>query len=172
MTRPTAKETLYRPAAGAVIFNAKGQVWLGRRSSERANSIWQYPQGGIDDGEEADYAVLREVYEETGIAPEYMAPLACMKQQLFYDLPKQYKTTSRTKKWRGQRQYWYAFRFLGKDRHVDLSFQSPPEFSTWKWGDLNEAVETVVPFKRDIYARLAKEFSAFAKPIAGSKLYK
>ena len=171
MTLPTAKPEQYRPAAGAVIFNAQGQVWLGRRASERADCIWQYPQGGIDAGENADHAVLREVHEETGVAPEYMAPLASVKQQLFYDLPTQYKTTTRTKKWRGQRQYWYAFRFLGKDKHFNLSFQDPPEFSTWKWGDLHEAVETVVPFKRDVYARLAKEFSAFAKPVVGSKLY-
>lgn len=172
MTRPTADIAHYRPAAGAVIFNARGEVWLGRRANETKAEIWQYPQGGIDPGEDADFAVIREVYEETSIKAKHLAPLGAVKSQLFYDLPGEFKVTERTKKWRGQRQYWYAFRFLGKDKHIDLSLQNPPEFSAWKWGDLHEAIDTVVPFKRDVYARLANEFKAYANPIARSKLYK
>lgn len=171
-TGPTADIAQYRPAAGAVIFNARGQVWLGRRASETRDNIWQYPQGGIDAGENHDIAVLREVYEETSIRAKHLAPLAMINEQLFYDLPGQYKITERTKKWRGQRQYWYAFRFIGKDKHIDLSLQDPAEFSAWKWGDLHDAVDTVVDFKRDVYAHLANEFEAYANPVTGSKLYK
>lgn len=163
MTKATANVALYRPCAGAVVFNAQGRVWLGRRASETHDDIWQYPQGGIDAGEDAAAAVLREVQEETGISPAHLAPLRRIKSQLFYDLPEEYRMTPRTQKWRGQRQYWFAFRFLGTDSDINILAQNPPEFSTWKWGDIHHAVDTVVPFKRDIYARLAREFAPLAQ---------
>lgn len=162
MTSATADAALYRPCAGAVVFNAQGRIWLGRRANETAENIWQYPQGGIDAGEDAATAAIREVQEETGISPSHLAPLARIEEQLFYDLPEQYRVTPRTRKWRGQRQYWFAFRFLGTDADIDILAQDPPEFSTWKWGDIHRAVDTVVPFKRGIYARIASEFGELA----------
>lgn len=161
---PTADPSLYRPCVGMVIFNPRGHVWLGRRAGETGGNIWQYPQGGIDPGETAEYAAIREVHEETGISVQDLRPMATLENELFYDLPVQYKRTRRTKKWRGQRQIWFAARFIGDDASIDLTTHGPPEFSTWRWGDIHEAVETVVPFKRDVYARLAQEFGSLAKP--------
>ena len=164
MTQPTVLPNLYRPAAGAVIFNDKGQVWLGRRRTEKRDDIWQYPQGGIDEGELAHIAAKREVEEETGIPISMLTELKRLSTPLFYDLPLKYKTTPRTKKWQGQKQYWFAYQFGGVASDINLNNQSPPEFSSWRWGNLHEAVDTVIDFKRDIYARLAEEFEAFASP--------
>lgn len=170
MTRPTDDPSLYRPCVGMVIFNPHGQVWLGRRSKEREKNIWQYPQGGIDPGESAEHAAIREVHEETGISVQQLRPLGSLDTELFYDLPVQYKLTRRTKKWRGQRQLWFAARFIGDDRNIDLNYSKPAEFSKWKWGDLHDAVDTVVPFKRDVYADVAKAFARYASPAPAPKL--
>ncbi len=65
------KTDKYRPCAGAMIINKYNQVWLGKRLIKSDNPkkipLWQMPQGGIDSGEQANDAVYREVYEETGI---------------------------------------------------------------------------------------------------------
>jgi len=165
MTEATVDPNLYRAAAAAVIFNPRGSVWLGRRASETRPNIWQYPQGGIDENEKPLTAAIREIEEETGIDSTLLKSIGHINAPLFYDLPVQYKTTARTKKWQGQKQYWFAFEFMGNDADVNLENQNPPEFSTWKWGDIHDAVNTVIDFKRDIYARVAKEFEPFAKRI-------
>ena len=58
----------YRPAVGAAIFNKDGHIWLGKRYGKNGLFSWQMPQGGIDKGETPEFAVKREVYEETGIS--------------------------------------------------------------------------------------------------------
>ncbi len=156
----------YRPAAGVVLFNAKGQVWLGRRAGTQTQHVWQFPQGGIDPGETSEHAAIRELHEETGIAVQNIAPLAAIEPELFYDFPTDYIGSTgvggRMKKWRGQRQSWFAFRFIGTDADVDLNHQSPAEFSDWRWGELAEAPALVIPFKRKVYERLLVEFGRFA----------
>jgi putative (di)nucleoside polyphosphate hydrolase len=164
MTLPTAQESAYRRSAGVVLFSRQGQVWLGRRAGQQADHLWQFPQGGIDPGESDEFAALRELREETGIAPDKLRVLGYIKQPLFYDFPESYRNNPRTKNWRGQRQSWFAYRFIGDASDVNLAHQSPPEFSDWRWGDLSSAPGLIVPFKRKVYERLVSEFEGFAKP--------
>lgn len=165
MVKPTVERERYRPAAGVAIFNTQGQVWLGRRSGEKTQHVWQMPQGGIDKGEDAESAALREMYEETGIATQHVTVLGRVEGELFYDFPEQYRTHRRTKNWRGQRQSWFALRFNGKDTDVNITRQSPPEFSSWRWGTLDETPELIIPFKRKVYEQLAIEFADYARPL-------
>lgn len=155
----------YRPAAGVVLFNKKGKVWLGKRAGKQKDYVWQFPQGGLDKGESTEFGALRELREETGISIEVLRPLARIETQLFYDFPPEYTGRGRMKKWRGQRQYWFAYRFIGGKSDVDLKFHTPAEFSDWRWGDLFEAPELVVPFKRKVYERVVAEFEGFAQPL-------
>lgn len=164
MTSPTADASLYRPAAGVVLFNPEGKVWLGHRAGPRSDYVWQFPQGGIDPGESQEFAALRELREETGISVAHLRPLARVDTELFYDFPESYRTHARTRDWRGQRQSWFAYRFLGAASDIDLAYQTPAEFSKWRWAPLSEAAAGVVPFKRKVYERLYVEFEAFAKP--------
>jgi len=152
----------YRPAAGIVLFNKKGKVWLGKRSGKKTDYVWQFPQGGLDKGETPEFGALRELREETGISIETLRPLARIEGELFYDFPPEYAGRGRMKKWRGQRQHWFAYRFLGKKPDVNLKFQNPPEFTSWRWGELHEAPGLVVPFKRKVYERVVAEFEGFA----------
>lgn len=164
MPKKTGKTSEYRKAAAVVIFNPEGQVWLGKRARHTGKHSWQFPQGGIDSGETAEYAAIRELHEETGISVQMVAPLGEIDTWLYYDLPTAARK-GRMSKWRGQRQRWFAFRFLGKDHDVNLTYQLPPEFSDWRWADLGEAAKLIVPFKRKVYERVERDFARFARPL-------
>ncbi len=159
MLKPTTKEDDYRPAVGIVIFNHKGQVFLGRRARQRGFWVWQFPQGGIDKGETATEAAYRELHEETGLLKKHVKILGEIEPWLYYDLPKE-----KRKRWRGQKQKWFALRFKGHKKDFDLNIETPPEFSRYEWGHLEDACHLIVPFKRNVYKTIANEFKRFSKP--------
>ncbi len=165
MTSPKWESHLYRPCVGTVIFNREGQVWLGRRKGQSGPYQWQFPQGGIDPGETPEYAAIRETEEETGISVQHLSPLGQAEQELFYDYPADIAKNPRTAKWKGQRQKWFATRFRGEASDVNLKAHLPQEFSEWRWGELSETPELIVPFKRKVYEHLIIEFAPYANPV-------
>ena len=70
------------------------------------------------------------------------------------------------KGWRGQKQVWFALRFEGQDSEVDLNAHLPPEFDAWRWAGPEEALDLVVPFKREAYEQVIAAFARFAVPAA------
>ncbi len=157
----------YRPCVGMAIFNSKGQVWLGHRNQPNSNNpyVWQFPQGGIDPGEDAELAAIRETEEETGISVQHLAPLGRAQKPLYYDYPPDVQKNPRTVKFKGQKQFWFAVRFTGTDQEINLRAHLPQEFSEWKWGELSSTPNLIVPFKRKVYEQLVIEFSPYAKPV-------
>lgn len=157
----------YRPCAGMVIFNENGQVWLGHRTQSPPDNpyVWQFPQGGIDPGETAEYAAIRETEEETGISVQKLVPLAHTSNPLYYDYPTNISKNPRTTKFRGQKQFWFAVRFTGSPADINLRAHLPQEFSEWKWGNLQDTPKLIVPFKRKVYEQLVVEFAHYANPV-------
>ena len=154
----------YRPAVGVAVFNEQGHVWLGKRFGEKGPYTWQMPQGGIDKDEKPKVAAKRELWEETGIRKKDVTLLGSVEDWLYYDFPPEH-TGSKSRGWVGQKQKWYAFRFHGNEKHIDLKSHGPQEFSKWKWAPLTKAPKLIVPFKRKVYERLIIEFEPFAKPV-------
>ena len=152
--------SLYRPNVGVVLFHPDGRVWLGRRAHTPGPHNWQFPQGGVDPGEDLASAARRELAEETGASS--VAHLGRTDGWLAYDFPPNHGGTKALRGWKGQKQVWFAFRFDGQDAEFDLSGHPPPEFDAWRWGFLEEAAELVVPFKRTSYEAVAKAFAPFA----------
>lgn len=154
----------YRPNVGALLFNPQGLVLVARRAdmpnAEGAAGGWQLPQGGMDEGEDPALAVLRELAEEVGTA--HAEILAEHPEWLTYDLPAELIGKALGGKWRGQKQKWFALRFLGVDADIRLDLDPHPEFDAWRWAPLAELPAMAVPFKRAIYDRLAVDFSRFA----------
>ncbi|MDQ3246252.1 MAG: RNA pyrophosphohydrolase [Pseudomonadota bacterium] len=150
---------LYRRGVGVMLLNAANQVWVGRRI-DNTDEAWQMPQGGIDEGEEPWATALREVEEETGIPPQLIERIADCPERLKYDLPEAVRSRLWGGKWKGQLQDWYLCRFLGSDADVNIATEHP-EFCDWKWIDAAQLPEIIVPFKRDLYRRLLREFAAF-----------
>jgi putative (di)nucleoside polyphosphate hydrolase len=146
----------YRRGVGVMLLNTDRKVWVGRRI-DRTDEAWQMPQGGIDPGEEPWATALRELEEETGIKPHLVERIADHPERLRYDLPKELRSKLWGGKWRGQEQDWFLCRFLGRDTDVDIT-TAHAEFDAWKWVDPAELLDLIVPFKRDLYARLIEQF--------------
>jgi putative (di)nucleoside polyphosphate hydrolase len=149
----------YRRGVGIMLLNRQNKVFVGRRI-DNTDEAWQMPQGGIDAGEEPWATALRELEEETGIAPRLVERIAECPERLTYDLPKVLRGKLWGGKWKGQDQDWYLARFLGDDGDVDIATRHP-EFCDWKWVEADKLPELIVPFKRDLYRRLLREFSEY-----------
>ena len=148
----------YRPCAGVMLLNEAGQVFVGQRI-DNILEAWQMPQGGIDDGEDALAAAVRELGEETGIAPDKVELIAEAPEELTYDLPPDMIGRVWKGKYRGQRQRWFLFRFLGRDSDVHIA-TAHPEFRAWRWSDPADLPRLIVPFKRTLYEQVLAAFSA------------
>ena len=148
-----------------MLLNQAGLVWIGRRfdkqNDEGKGRWWQMPQGGIDAGEDPKRSAFRELAEETAVTSAEV--IAESPGWYSYDLPKQLIGKSWKGKYRGQTQKWFALRFLGEDKEVNLA---PPghkqEFDQWRWAPMDEVVELIVPFKRGVYERVAADFRHLA----------
>ncbi len=151
----------YRPCAGLMIINPSGGIFVGRRIDQKVEA-WQLPQGGIDDGEDARAAALRELTEETGIAPDKVTLIAEAPGDYHYDLPAELVGKVWKGRYRGQRMRWFLFRFDGADSDIDLTAYHP-EFDAWRWADPDTLVTLAVPFKRALYAQV---LAAFAEHLA------
>jgi putative (di)nucleoside polyphosphate hydrolase len=153
---------LYRANVGLALFHADGRVFLGRRVDAQGPYQWQMPQGGVDEDEEPRAAALRELEEEVGVASQKVRVLEEMQDWLYYDFPPELRVGAGVRgRWRGQRQKWFALRFLGNDADVRLD-RHEPEFSEWKWTPLEEAPALVIPFKRAVYEEVARRFMRYA----------
>ena len=160
MTRQT-KITAYRPCVGIMLINRDGLVWIGRRfdkqNDEGKGHWWQMPQGGIDAGEDTQRAAIRELAEETAVTSAHV--IAESPRWYNYDLPEHLIGKSWGGKYRGQTQKWFALRFDGEDSEINLA---PPghkqEFDQWRWANMGEIIDIIVPFKRPVYERVIADF--------------
>lgn len=153
------KELPYRLGVGAVLMNASGLVLVAQRI-DTPGDAWQMPQGGIDKDEDPRAAVFRELEEEIGTANAEI--IAETDGWLRYDLPKAIRKTIWKGRYRGQKQKWYALKFLGEDGDIDLNAHKHPEFSDWKWVPLHQVPDLIVPFKRDLYREIVAAFDHIA----------
>ena len=139
----------YRPGVGVMLRDADGRVFVGQRLDSKLEA-WQMPQGGIDAGEDAVTAALRELEEETGIPARLVEITAETPDWHYYDLPAEMIGTIWKGRFAGQRQKWFAMRFLGTDADVAID-QPHPEFKAWRWTAPETLVALAVPFKHDLY---------------------
>ncbi|MEO1248952.1 MAG: RNA pyrophosphohydrolase [Pseudomonadota bacterium] len=149
----------YRPCAGVMLVNSAGLIFTAMRHD--APGAWQMPQGGIDKGEDPAKAAIRELYEETGIKSVEM--LGEAPDWLTYDLPPHLLGKALKGKYRGQKQRWFALRFVGQDDEVDLEHHEP-EFSAWRWSTPDQVIADIVDFKRETYRQVLAALDRYIVP--------
>jgi len=159
----------YRLNVGIALFNAAGLVLIGRRFRDDGPEIiqpgleWQMPQGGVDEEEDLRQAAMRELWEETGATnADYLGE----SDWLIYEFPPYDGPPHRLAKFRGQRQKWFALRFTGREQDLDPLTprnNQPAEFDAWRWERLDRVADLVVPFRREVYRTVARQFAKFAR---------
>ncbi|MBS0235164.1 MAG: RNA pyrophosphohydrolase [Proteobacteria bacterium] len=146
----------YRPGVGIVLLNDEGQVFVGHRNASSQNP-WQLPQGGIQKGESAHEAALRELMEELGT--NNVEVIAESNGWFSYDVPEANAVEAWSGRWKGQRQKWFVMAFKGRNEDFDLTC-GDAEFKVWRWVSIHDLPMLAVPFKRALYQDIVKEFAA------------
>ena len=146
-----------------MLVNAEGKAFVGKRIDNQEGDWWQMPQGGVDEGEDCDAALLRELAEETGARAEHVEVLGKLPAELFYELPDDLQGKLWGGRYLGQRQTWYLARFTGSDADIDIAAHDPPEFCEWKWVEPALLPELIVPFKREVYRSIVEGFAPLLK---------
>ncbi|NNE79028.1 MAG: RNA pyrophosphohydrolase [Silicimonas sp.] len=151
----------YRPCVGVVLANKDGLIFTGERMD--TPGAWQMPQGGIDPGETPEDAALRELEEETGVAPALVTVEAAHPDLVLYDLPDHLVGKLWKGRYRGQEQRWFLLRFKGTDTDIDIA-RDHREFSRWRWSTPDQVLRDIVPFKAKVYAQVMADFLHHLEP--------
>ena len=148
----------FRPNVGIILLNQKSQVFWGKRI--RTHS-WQFPQGGIDRGENPEQAMLRELHEEVGLFPQHVHVLARTRDWLSYEVPDRFIRRDARGHYKGQKQIWFLLQLVGHDWDLNLRATDHPEFDAWRWNDYWVPLDVVVEFKQGVYEMALTELARF-----------
>ena len=140
----------YRPNVGIILANARGELLWAKR---RGQNAWQFPQGGIHEGESPEQAMYRELGEEVGLGEQHVELLACTQGWLRYRLPPQFMRNNKNPDFVGQKQKWFLLRFTAPDEEVRVDAHATPEFDHWRWVSYWYPLGQIVQFKREVYRR-------------------
>lgn len=147
----------YRKGVGIVLLNKDKQVFVGQRI-DKTSEAWQMPQGGIDEGETPQQALMRELGEEVGTNKARV--IHEVDEWMYYDLPQEIASKLWNGQYKGQMQKWFVLEFLGDDSDINIATEIP-EFMTWRWAFPQELTDMIVGFKRELYDNLFKRISSY-----------
>lgn len=149
----------FRPNVGIILTDQDGRLlWTRRLGGQDA---WQFPQGGIDDREDAEAALFRELEEEVGLTAAHVTILGVTRGWLRYRLPRKLVRPNKEPRCIGQKQRWYLLELTVDESAIDLNASKKPEFDTWDWVSYWYPLTKVVAFKREVYRKALKELRPY-----------
>lgn len=151
----------YRANVAMVILNHEGKVFWGKRVGQTS---WQFPQGGVNEGEMPLVAMYRELYEEVGLRPQDVTLLAVTPGWVRYELPKKMirKTLPLCI---GQKQKWFLLKLTAADSAFNLNCAQKAEFDGWRWVYYWYPLSKVVYFKRRAYQKALRYFVRYQQQV-------
>jgi putative (di)nucleoside polyphosphate hydrolase len=150
----------FRANVGIIVCNCAGQVFWGKRLGQHS---WQFPQGGIDEGETDEEAMYRELHEEVGLLPKDVRIVGSTSGWLRYRLPPHMVRKANKPLCIGQKQRWFLVHLLSHDSNFNLRATSKPEFDGWRWVDFWHPSQEVIYFKRKVYEDALAELEPVLK---------
>ena len=142
-----------RSRVGIVVLIKDNKIFVAKRI-DNPKDFWQMPQGGVNNQESFYDAALRELKEETNIVSVKL--IKEIEGYLTYLLPDNLLGIIWKGKFKGQSQKWFIMKFFGNDSELNIKTKKP-EFSEWKWMDLDKITEYVVDFKSEVYKKIQLE---------------
>ncbi|WMS85758.1 RNA pyrophosphohydrolase [Pleionea litopenaei] len=144
----------FRANVGIIVCNESGQLLWTRRAGQNS---WQFPQGGVNEGETPDETMFRELYEEIGLSRQDVKVLGSTKNWLRYRLPSRYIRHDSVPLCIGQKQKWYLLKLTSDDSRLDFATTNHPEFDDFMWVGYWYPLRQVVAFKREVYRQALLE---------------
>jgi putative (di)nucleoside polyphosphate hydrolase len=146
----------YRPNVAALIVNSVGNLLICERWM--IPGAWQFPQGGVDDGETLEQALFREVREEVGLGPKHYDVIERRDGYRYL-----YPQHARGKKLRkhgshGQEQSYFLCNLKPDAPQVNVK-QKQREFRAYRWIlPIEFDLDWLPAFKRDVYREVMRDF--------------
>jgi len=147
----------FRANVGIILANSENKLLLGGRVGAKG---WQFPQGGMLEGEEPVEAMFRELREEVGLVESDVEVLGVTNDWLRYRLPDKFIRRNSKPLCIGQKQRWFMLRLISGVGAVRFDCCDKPEFDRVRWVDYWRPVNEVIYFKRRVYAHALHELGA------------
>jgi len=144
----------YRPNVAMVVLNSKNKVLICRRTNTKT---WQFPQGGVDNNENLEKAMYRELLEEVGLRKDDVQYIGESDDTIIYDIPKTIRSNVLGGKFKGQEQKWFLLRIKNDEHEIRLDYEAFPEFDTFEWVSFWQPIDRIVDFKREAYRKALSE---------------
>ena len=151
----------FRANVGIILANADDKLLIGGRAGAKG---WQFPQGGMIEGEEPVDAMYRELHEEVGLEADDVEVLGVTTDWLRYTLPDRFVRRNSKPLCIGQKQRWFMLRLVSTEDRVRFDRCPKPEFDRARWVAFWRPVNEVIYFKRRVYARALHELGPFVYP--------
>lgn len=158
---------LYRPSVGMMLLNSENKVFLAKKTQNinTEYNFWQMPQGGIEEDENLEKAVARELYEETGVDINDVDIITKIdKEWICYDVPPEIAKKHWNGKYIGQKQKWFLLKAKNTlNINLNVENEAEPEFYTYIWADYDAIIELSATFRHNVYNKVSNTFKPFIK---------
>lgn len=148
----------FRAGVAMVIVNKQRRLFWAKRIGQPA---WQFPQGGLQEGETAEQAMYRELKEEVGLSPQDVVIVTSTRSYLRYYLPPHLIRHYSQPLCIGQKQKWFLLMLVGDETCVNLDASDSPEFDRWAWVSYWHPMKGVVAFKKEVYRKALRIFAPY-----------